>query len=318
VIAAEYVLPLAWSDDAGLGELAAYLERLATWIDVTVVDGSAPDRFQEHRRRLPPSVRHLTPAPWPGPNGKVAGVMTGVRAARHEHVVLADDDVRYDRPALSQVVAALESADVARPQNVFVPLPWHARWDTGRTLLNRAFGSDYPGTLGIRRSTLLAAGGYDGHALFENLELLRTIRAAGGREARLDSVAVPRIPPTLRHFLGQRVRQAYDDFAQPARLAAELLLLPALLVAARRPARLLLVGAAAVLLAEAGRRRAEGGSMFPRTSALWAPLWLTERAICVWVAVLARARGGARYRGERVRLAAHSARSLAGRRTASA
>jgi hypothetical protein len=317
VTSAEYVLPLAWNDDAGLDGLVAYLERLVAWIDVTVVDGSAPERFAEHRRRLPPAVRHLAPGPWPGPNRKVAGVMTGVRAARHEFVVLADDDVRYDRRALSHVVSALESAEVVRPQNVFAPLPWHARWDTARTLFNRAFGSDYPGTLGVRRSALLHAGGYDGHALFENLELIRTLKAAGGREVRLDDVAVPRLPPTARHFAGQRVRQAYDDFAQPGRLVVELLLLPAMLAAARRPRRLLLAASAAVVLAEVGRRRRGGRGMFPWTSPLWAPAWLTERAVCVWLAVLARARGGVRYRGERVRLAAHSARALAEERRAS-
>ncbi|MDQ1530108.1 MAG: hypothetical protein QOE37_213 [Microbacteriaceae bacterium] len=315
---AEYVLPLAWDEDSGLEELRAYLGRLASWIDVTVVDGSPPDRFAAHRRTLPEAVRHLPPQPWPGPNGKVAGVMTGVRAARHDRVVLADDDVRYDRAALETVVEALDSAELVRPQNVFDPQPWHARWDTARSLLNRAFGSDYPGTLGVRRSALLGAGGYDGHALFENLELIRTLRAAGGRETRLDGLAVQRLPPTLDRFLGQRVRQAYDDLAQPVRLAAELALLPAALVAARRPRRLLAAAALAIVVAEVGRRRNGGRRLFPPTAALWAPAWLTERAVCVWLALLALARGGVRYRDRRVRLAAHSQRALASRRNAHA
>ena len=120
--------------------------------------------------------------------GKVNGVVTGVRECSHERVVIADDDVRYDAAALRRVVALLDEADLVRPQNYFDPLPWHARWDTARSLLNRVFTGDpafpvgdFPGTLAVRRSAFLASGAYDGDALFENLELMRTIRAAGGR-----------------------------------------------------------------------------------------------------------------------------------------
>jgi hypothetical protein len=307
---AEYVLPLAWSDDEQLPELTAYLTRLVRSIPVTVVDGSPPALAARHRAAWPEAVRQLAPEPWPGPNGKVAGVMTGVRAARADRVVLADDDVRYDEAGLARLVALLAGAELVRPQNVFEPAPWHARWDTGRSLLNRAFGSDYPGTFGLRRSALLDAGGYDGHALFENLELIRTLQAAGGREVRADDLYVARRPPTARHFLGQRVRQAYDDLAQPGRLAAELAVLPLLLTLLRRPSRLAAAAIAAVALAEVGRRRAGGRRVYPPTAALWAPLWLAERAVCVWLALGSRARGGVRYRGARVRLAAHSVRSL--------
>lgn len=310
---AEYVLPLRWSDDAGLDELVAYLTALRELVDVTVVDGSDPERFAAHARAFPAGVRHLPVEPWPGRNGKVAGVMTGLRTARHDRVVLADDDVRYDEGALRAVVGMLDAADLVRPQNVFVPAPWHARWDTGRTLLNRAFGHDYPGTLAVRRGVVLAAGGYDGDVLFENLELIRTVRAAGGRVIAADHIGVARRPPEVRHFLGQRVRQAYDDFAQPGRLAAELAVLPLALVGLRRPPRLLVAAAGVVALAEAGRRRAGGRWLFPATAALWAPLWLAERAVCVWLALGARLRGGVRYSDGRLRRAATPLRVLRAR-----
>ena len=294
-IEAEYVLPLRWASDDGLDELVAYLDGLRELLDVTVVDGSQPDLFAAHARALPPGVRHLPVEPRPGRNGKVAGVMTGVRTARHDRVVIADDDVRYDEGALRAVVGMLDAADLVRPQNVFVPAPWHARWDTGRSLLNRALGHDYPGTLAVRRQLLVDAGGYDGDVLFENLELIRTVVAAGGRVVTADRIGVARRPPTLRHFVRQRVRQAYDDFAQPARLLAELAILPLVLLSARRPVRILAGAAAVVALAEAGRRRAGGRRLFPATAALWAPAWLAERAVCVWLALGARLRGGVRY-----------------------
>ncbi|WP_431245995.1 glycosyltransferase [Leifsonia xyli] len=307
---AEYVLPLRWADDAGLAELVEYLTGLRELVDVTVVDGSPPDLFSAHARALPAGVRHLPVEPRPGRNGKVAGVMSGIHAARHERVVIADDDVRYDEGALRAVVGMLDSADLVRPQNVFVPAPWHARWDTGRSLLNRALGHDYPGTLAVRRRVLVDAGGYDGDVLFENLELIRTVLAVGGRVVAADRIGVARRPPTLGHFLRQRVRQAYDDFAQPARLLAELAVLPLVLASLRRPGRILAGAAAVVALAEVGRRRAGGHRLFPATAPLWAPAWLAERSVCVWLAVVERMRGGVRYSDGRLLRAATPLREL--------
>lgn len=309
-----YVLPLRWADDAGLAELTDYLRRLTTLVEVTVVDGSAPEVFARHAHTWRGLLRHVPPDPAVrGVNGKVVGVLTGVRTARHEHVVIADDDVRYDEAGLHVVHRLLHRVDLVRPQNYFDPLPWHAYWDTGRTLLNRALGADYPGTLAVRRSTFLGMGGYDPDVLFENLELIRTVRAYGGTEAAPAGLYVRRLPPDTAHFRGQRVRQAYDDLAQPVRLLTSLAVLPALAAAVltRRPGPLLGAAAATVALAEVGRRRAGGAAVFPPATALAAPLWLLERGLCAWLAVGRRVLfGGVSYAGTRVRRAAHSERAL--------
>lgn len=309
-LTAEYVLPLRWADDSGLEELTAYLRELSEWIDVTVVDGSDRPRFAAHADAWGGFVRHLPVTVRSGANGKVRGVLTGVSAARHDAIVLADDDVRYDRAALTAVVAALADADLVKPQNHFRPLPWHARWDTARSLLNRALGADYPGTYGVRRGVLARTGGYDADVLFENLEMERTVRAAGGRVVVRDDVFVPRRPPSTRHFLSQRVRQAYDSLSQPARLTAELAILPAVLAARRQPALLAAWVAAIIAVAEVGRRARGGRRVFPPSSALWAPLWALERGVAVWIAVVQRARGGVRYAGRRIPRAATSMRVL--------
>ncbi|MCG5464924.1 glycosyltransferase family 2 protein [Micromonospora sp. MED01] len=306
-----YVLPLRWHTDTGLAELTDYLRWLGHRVEVLVVDGSPPPLFARHAEAWRGLVRHLSPDPGErGLNGKVLGVHTGVRAAGHEDVVIADDDVRYDESALRAVHRLLDRADLVRPQNYFDPLPWHAWWDTGRTLLNRALGADYPGTLAVRRSTFLAMGGYDPDVLFENLELIRTVRGYGGTEAAPAWLYVRRLPPDAAHFRGQRVRQAYDDLAQPARLLAVLAVLPALAaaVASRRPRLVLGAVAGVVALAEAGRRRAGGTRVFPPATALAAPLWLLERGVCGWLAVSQRLLlGGVRYGDTRIRRAANPA-----------
>jgi hypothetical protein len=310
-----YVVPIRWRDGAQRGELAAYLARIGPCCaEVIVVDGSGPEVFAANAAAFAGHATHV--APKAGEDwlmGKVAGVRTGVELASHERVVIADDDVRYGPHALRRVAELLERHDLVRPQNHFDPLPWHARWDTARTLLNRSFGRDYPGTLAVRRSRMLAMGMYDGDVLFENLELIRTVRAHGGSVASPLDLYVARVPPSAGHFWGQRTRQAYDDFALPLRMALWLAVVPLLLAAAakRRAAPALGPAAVAVAVAEAGRRRGCGREVFPATSSLLAPVWILERGVCAWLAVLQRLRfGGVRYGDSVIRTAAHSERQL--------
>lgn len=310
-----YVVPVRWRDGEQQRDLAAYLAAIAPHCaEVIVVDGSPPEVFAtnaaawgEHARHVPPAAEETCLM------GKVAGVRTGVRLASHERVVIADDDVRYDPATLRRTADLLDEHDLVRPQNYFSHLPWHARWDTARTLLNRAFGRDYPGTLAVRRSRLLAMGLYDGDVLFENLELIRTVRAHGGSIAAPLDLYVARVPPSAAHFWGQRTRQAYDDFALPLRMALWLAVVPLLVLSAarRRPPWALAPAIASVALAELGRRRAGGRAVFPASSSLLAPVWVLERGVCAWLAVLQRLRfGGVRYGDVVIPRAAHSGRQL--------
>lgn len=310
--AVTYILPLRRGRGGELADLPGYLGMVSSWegVAVLVVDGSPPEVFAEHARLLPPGIGHLRPG-YSCLNGKVSGVLTGLDVARTELCVIADDDVRYTEDSFTELLRHLRTADLVRPQNYFTQLPWHARWDTARTLLNRALGADYPDTLGVRRSILRASGGYDGDVLFENLELIRTVRAAGGTELRVQDLFVARKPCSARHFWTQRVRQAYDDFAQPVRLATELLLLPVLAAGSlRRRGFPLAVAGLAVGLAEIGRRRSRGREVFAPSSALWAPAWVLERSVAVWAALALRFAGGVPYAGRRLRTAAHSERFL--------
>ena len=294
-----YVVPIR--ADAPDEELVALLAELACQVDdVIVVDGSDDTVFEQHSRSLPPIVRHVRPSVTTR-MGKVGGVLTGLALARHDAVVIADDDVRWSRDLLERAWRRAGSAAVARPQNVFAPAPWHARWDTGRILLNRAAGGDWPGTMLVRRSAI--PDGYSGDVLFENLELVRTVEARGGRERVLFDVVVPRRPPDTARFFEQRVRQAYDEWARPWRLVLQLGLLPAALRWPRRAP--MVIAGAAIVLAEAGRRRAGGRAHWGPAAPLWAPLWLAERSVTSWLAVGSRLRGGVRYRGQRLPVAAH-------------
>jgi hypothetical protein len=316
-----YVLPLRWGEPGPAEDLAAYLRSLRGEVDeILVVDGSPPPVFQANSAALHGMARHLPPhQDLEFGMGKVNGVITGMRECSHPRVVLADDDVRYEPAALRRAVGLLDEADLIRPQNYFDELPWHARWDTARSLLNRVFTGDptfpvgdFPGTLVVRRDAFPASGAYDGDALFENLELMRTIRAAGGAVLTPLDLYVARRPPSTAHFYSQRVRQAYDDFAIPARLAAFLAIAPlaATLLLRGRHCWLGSAALASIGLAEVGRRRAGGAERFPLSGSLLAPAWIGERSLCAWLAVGAKLRGGVRYGEGRLPHSATSMRSL--------
>jgi hypothetical protein len=309
-----YVLPLrSRSGDNGTEELTEYLVWLSERVELVIVDGSEQAEFETHRDLWASFAIHVPPADdIRCANGKVRGVLTGLRLATREGIVIADDDVRYEDAGLERMAQLLAGADLVRPQNYFEPLPWHARWDTARILLNRAVGSDFPGTLGVRRSFLASVGGYDGDVLFENLELIRTVRAGGGRVVDEPALFVRRRPPTFARFLEQRPRQAYDDWAQPLRFAFFLATAPAIAALARhRPRGLALAAGAAVIAAGSGRARNGGREVFDRVSPLFAPLWVVERAALAWVALARRLVGrGCPYAGTVIARAANPRRVL--------
>jgi hypothetical protein len=317
----EVVIPVRRTvhDPEAVADLAEHLRALSRHVaGITVVDGSpASIRAEqegvwgEHARVMTPAaVRQLWPGrQWIGRNGKVVGAYTGVLAARSDLVVIADEDVRHTRATLESLAAALDEAALVRPVTVYDTWPWHARWDGARTLINVALGVEWPGTLAVRRSPIVEADGWCPDVLFENLELWRTLEARGHRVVR-KKVVVRRCPPSARHFWSQRVREAYDDLAQAERLTVELALLPGLaLLGSRRPAGLAAVALAAVALASLGRHRLVAGDV-PASVALWAPVWVLERSVCVWLALACWATGGVPYCGRRMPLSAHSLRAL--------
>ncbi|PZR58888.1 MAG: hypothetical protein DLM50_02770 [Candidatus Meridianibacter frigidus] len=298
-------------NSASRGELTPYLRSLPG-VQLIIVDGSPAEIFAAHNRSWSAFAVHVPPDhDIQGKNGKVRGVLTGLRRAEHSKVIVADDDVRYDARSLGRVLDALDHAEVVRPQNYFQPHTWHTILDSSRTLLNRMWGGDWPGTLGLRKTAL--PKGYNADVLFENLELVRTVAARGGREMVLGDVFVARRPPSVRHFWRQRVRQAYDEFARPARLALALAILPALCGALlRRNYAIIAAGAALTsVLAETGRRRQGAAAYFPAAASLAAPFWLLERGLSAWAALgLRLTRGGVPYAGSVIAHAATPMREL--------
>jgi hypothetical protein len=311
---ATYVLPLRWEDTIGSAEMTEYLRWLSDYLHIVVVDGSPSEIYEHHSGLWSAYVKHIPPDPsLTFMNGKVNGVTTGIRYSKTDAIVVADDDIRLDRSSIERMIGALREHDVVIAQSYFDPAPWHAQWDEARILLNRAFGMHFPAALALRRSLFLEIGGYDGDVLFENLELLRSMRFGGAKIARPNDLFVRHLAPERHAFASQRVRQAYDDFTLPARMMLWLSLLPVTLIALRRRrfGSIIAAGVGVTLIAEVGRRRGGGSRVYPATAPLFAPLWLAERALCSWGAVWYRLiKGGVPYRDGVIKRAATPPKEL--------
>lgn len=305
-----YILPLRLRNAAGVEELAGYLQSLQGVV-VIVVDGSAPEIFAIVDRSIGCFAIHVPPSV-AGANGKARGILTGLALSANEKIVVADEDVRYDTASLQRVLLMLDDADVVRPQNYFLPAPWHAVLDSARVLINRAFDGDWPGTLAFRKAAL--PKGYNPNVLFENFELVRTIRARGGIEVIASDCFVARRPPSVEHFFSQRVRQAYDEFARPARLAVQLAVLPAVVAGWALAGFMVPMAFALLAIACATIGWLRGGAYryFSLLGVFAAPFWMVERAICAWLALYERCVfGGVRYGDSILRAAASSTEELA-------
>ncbi len=190
------------TDASGIEELAAYLRSLHS-LDIVVVDGSDEPLFAMLDAAAGHAITHVRPGPRVrGRNAKAQAVLTGLALASCEKVIVADDDVRYDPGSLASILAALDRFDVVRPQNFFAPAPWHAVYDGARSLINRAFDGDWPGTLAFRRAAL--PNGYDPDVLFENFELVQTINVTAAGSA---------LPPACSCSASRRRRRTFGDNA---------------------------------------------------------------------------------------------------------
>lgn len=299
-----YLLPIR-RVRASYGEakaFAQYFRELSkAGCEVLVVDGSPPEVFAAHTREWYNICRHVTVNEKYGYlNGKVNGVHTGVDLASCENLVLADDDIRYTASDITYACALLERYELLRPQNYIAPLPWWARTESARMLINRGTlrAGDYAATCAFRRSTFLRVGHYDGDVLFDNEELVRHFALKGADILCATDFFVLKRPPSFSKWMEQRPRQAYEDFVMRTKTVLFASLIPtalALGLFARSMAVLVLVTIvvlASVFLALRGLLRDRAYHFLAARTVLYAPLWVLERSLATYWAFYWRVRYG--------------------------
>jgi hypothetical protein len=300
-----YLLPIRRQSfsPAEARELGDYFRTLvAAGCKILVIDGSPAPVFQQNDDAWRSLCRHEpVDRSFGHLNDKVNGIHTGVRLAATRKIILADDDIRYRAAEIDLACLLLDRFEVVRPQNYLAPLPWWARIEAARMLINRATlrTADYPGTCAFRRETILRLGHYDGDVLFDNEEMIRHFAAGAASIRYAMDFFVWKRPPTLRKWIEQRPRQAYEDFGLRAKTAL-FLCFPsvAIWIAAASGWKSLLIylsclAIAAFLLAVIGRSRGTAAKYFPMSVLFFAPAWILERSLSTYWALYWRfTRGG--------------------------
>lgn len=290
-----YLCPIRFADvdKQVIENFDQYWSKLAQLgAEVLVVDGSPRHVFQVHKKAWS-NCKHIAVDPrYRFLNGKVNGLITGVLEASNEFIIMGDDDIRYDPEDIHRMLKGLEDHDLVKPQNYFSPSPFWTKIDTGRILLNRAFipEGDFPGTLGFKKEVFLKAWPYDGDVLFDNEEIVKHLENRGGRILYDRDLFVRRKPPSFKKWLEQRPRQAYEDFVMQKRTVFFLALIPIflILIGSKKVKTATLLGAilflGALLKAEKGRSGAAEKYLSPKIL-IFAPLWILERSVSIYLAL---------------------------------
>ena len=286
----------AAASTAGLRDLATYLSTLGVAdCDVVILDPSPRYQFELNARILRWVGRHVAVRREHCAGGGVDIVRAASALAACEKVIVATDDVRYSAEAVGQLCELLDAHEVVEPQDYLDPLPWWGGIDAGRMLVHRGIEPqpDHGATFGFRRNAvralraLAAATSADAQA--------RRLAAVGAEVYPATHVFVRREPGALGEWWSSRPRLAGDDFDLPMKTAFFFSLVPLLVLLAVIGGLQLAGGYASVIafasVALALRGRAGASRFFPLRACLFAPLWVLERSLSVYWALVRKLRG---------------------------
>jgi hypothetical protein len=287
-----YVIAIERSDAcADLRPLAQYLSTLGVaGCEVIVVDGSAPELFERHRRVIRWVARHIAPRPAHCTAAGIDPVAAAIDLAHAERVIVADAAVRYTASDIDQLCDLLDLHEVVVPQAYLDPLPWWGGIDAGSMLVHRGIEpAGDGGTFGFRRTAVRGLRAIDVHAE-ESEQPLQRLGMRGAEVFAASDVFVRREPPQLDAWLHDRPRRAAAELAMPLRTALFFALLPLALIfglfGGLRTAAAYGGAIAMASLVLALRGRAGASPFFPLRACLYAPVWVLERSISVYWALL--------------------------------
>ncbi|WP_053737862.1 glycosyltransferase [Nocardia sp. NRRL S-836] len=193
-------------------------------VEVVVVDDGSTDGTADRAEEL--GLQGVTVIRQAN-QGKPAALNTGIRAARHELLVLLDGDTIFEPDTIGQLVqpfadtgvgAVSGNAKVGNRQGLLGR--WqHLEYCAGSNLDRQILHAlrcvpTVPGAVGaFRRSALTDVGGVPEHTLAEDTDLTMAITRAGWRVAyRPEARAWTEAPVTVRGLFRQRYRWSYGTF----------------------------------------------------------------------------------------------------------
>jgi hypothetical protein len=285
-----------------LRELATYLSEVAVSdFEVIIFDASSPEAVEENRRVLRWVGRHTTARPeHVTGTGNIDAIRAAIDLASCDKVIVADAHVRYSRESLDDLTALLELHEVVEPQDYFDPLPWWGGIEAGRILVHRSISPlpDSGSTFGFRKRAIRGLRAID--QATNAHDYVRRLASQGAEVFTSMRLFVRRIPPRFSDWIRGLPRRAEQEFTMPAKAALFFMLMPALIaVALLGGARMAGTVAGAISFASVAlalRGRIGAGRFFPWRACFFAPLWVLQRSLSVYCALLWRVSGSSEPR----------------------
>lgn len=283
------VLDRATASTEQVRELACYLSTVGLDCDVVVLDPSPRLMFEANARTLRWVGRHVHV-----PGGPADVVRSATAVAACDKVIVAADDVRYTPEAIQRIADLLDAHEVVEPQDYLDPLPWWSGLDAGRILIHRGIEPepDHGVTFAFRRNVIRAL---HNEAVESGDSPSRRLASRGAEVHAASDVFVRREPRPFPEWLLQRPQLARNDFALPVKTAFFLSLIPLLILMAVAGGLGLAGGYAGAIaltaVALAMRGRSGASPFFPLRACLFAPLWVFERSVSVYWALLQKLSG---------------------------
>lgn len=277
-------------------QLAAYLSSVSVaGCEVIIVDDTVA--FDRHHRVLRWVARHVAALPR---HRALTGAIDPIRCATDlascEKIIVAHARVRYDDAGLEAVCARLDAHEVVEPHDYSDPLPWWGSIDAGRILLHRGIEPlpDHGQTFAFRRNVIGGLRGIDAYDIPDD-DPVRRLRTQGAEVCCATDLFIRNEPPMIGEWLHQRSRQAGDDFALPVKTAFFFALIPLLALVATFGGLRMAGGYAGMIaigsIALAVRGRIGATMFYPWRACLLAPLWVLERSLTVYWALLRKLTG---------------------------
>lgn len=285
------------TSDNTIRDLANYLSTLGlAACDVVVIDRSRDEKFDEHARVLRWVARHVSVRnEHCAPSGPIDIIRAAALVSTCEKVIVAEQDVRYTDEAIGSMCQLLDRHEVVEPQDYLAPLSWWSGIEAGRILVHRAVDSqpDHGATFGFRRSAIPSLTSLGAGEVLD--DQVRRLAAAGAEVYPAGDIFVRREPTVFSRWFAERPRAASEDFSQPMKNVFFFSLLPLLsLLALFGGLRLAGSYASAIALGSvvlAVRGRLGARDYFPLHACLLAPVWVFERSVSVYWALMRRLRG---------------------------
>ncbi len=248
-----------------------------------------------------------------GGNKKMLNILAALQVTDAENVIVLDDDSELSQEVMILILDALREVGYVRTMVRFSKLTVANVIDLCGIFVVNVTTPDkqFWGMQAFHKRSVELLSNVDRNTVFDELTVFRHLMGHGVAHSYLKDVAITsHCRRTVRDFMEQRARYAYENLAYPLRTTIFCSLIPTFVLALAfqglRAAWTMTaaISAAVVLVSICGwtsSRRAHRHHFFVNFAA---PIWLLLQASFVWVAVAQILLGGKRFSGERLRRAA--------------